>query len=858
MNTLFKTLLIILVTSTLGQAKALEKVSLQLHWLDQFQFAGYYMAKKRGFYEEVGLDVTFKKYHDSINTLDEVMLENATYGVGRSSLISDRSKGVDVKLLAAIFQSSPLVILTTKESNITKIEDFKNKRVMPLSNPLDTVSLQAMANQNGIEKSDIVPLRHSFDVDDLINKKTDLMVSYISNEPFLLQEKGVDYTIFDPKDYGFDFYSDLLFTSGDEITKHPQRAKNFTAASLKGWEYAFSHIEESVELIFSKYNSQNKSKKALFFEAKALKALAYFKSRELGHINRQKIQRIYDIFNVLGYVEDEIVLDEFIYHDDNYRELDLSVKEQAWIYTHPIMRYSGVNWEPLSIIENTQMNGLMGDYLKFISQKTGIRFEFVASSSWSEVLKKFKDKHIDIIPGVGSSSQEKSLGLVSDKYTQYPMVIVTNDSYKYIENLSELQGKTIAVPADYTSHNFLKNNHRDITLKLTKSIEEALMLVNSGEADAFVGHIAPALYYLHILDLNALKISGLTSFKFEHHYLIQEEYPELLSIINKAFKSMTGKEKKDISDRWVRTTDEKEIDSTLVWQLIAGFLTILSIISYFMIKENILKEKILQMNSNLETQIKNEVSKNREKDQQLMQQSRMAQMGEMISMIAHQWRQPLGAIAASSIDLKMKIAFESFDLDKKEGQKECSEYFDGQLTHIEAYVQSLTNTIDDFRNFYKPNKEKKKVTINEPLLKSLSIIEAAAKAKGVDISTSFKSEKVLAVYDSELMQVFLNIIKNSQDNFSEKETLDAHIMIETKDTAEGIMIEVCDNGGGIPEDIKMQIFDPYFSTKDEKNGTGLGLYMSKTIIEEHHSGKLIVENRDGGACFTIMIKDNNE
>ena len=270
------------------------------------------------------------------------------------------------------------------------------------------------------------------------------------------------------------------------------------------------------------------------------------------------------------------------------------------------------------------------------------------------------------------------------------------------------------------------------------------------------------------------------------------------------------------------------------------------------VKKRTLELEVL--NNSLEDKVQEEIAKNRTKDQQLVQQSRMAQMGEMISMIAHQWRQPLGAIAASSIDLKMQIAFGNFDLDKKEEQAACSSYFDEQLTHIEEYVQSLTTTIDDFRNFYKPNKDRKIININDPIKKSLSIIEASAKAHGIEITLALESQKEYALFDSELMQVFLNIIKNAQDNFVEKEIADARIMIETKDTDNGVLVEICDNGGGIPEDIKAKIFDPYFSTKDEKNGTGLGLYMSKTIIEEHHDGELGVKNSDKGVCFTIIIR----
>ncbi len=261
-----------------------------------------------------------------------------------------------------------------------------------------------------------------------------------------------------------------------------------------------------------------------------------------------------------------------------------------------------------------------------------------------------------------------------------------------------------------------------------------------------------------------------------------------------------------------------------------------------------------EINNSLEEKVKDELEKNKYKDQQMLQQSRMAQMGEMISMIAHQWRQPLGAIASTSIDLKMKLAFDSFDLDDDVQQKSCQDYFDKQLTSIEEYVQSLTTTIDDFRNFYKPNKEAKEVLIHAPIEKSISIIEASAKANGVEISTRFTSQKVMALYDSELMQVFLNIIKNAQDNFKEKGMKKGKIDIYTYDLDQSVCVEICDNGGGIPSSIMTKIFDPYFSTKDEKNGTGLGLYMSKTIIEEHHKGTLSVENRNDGVCFSIMIR----
>jgi len=232
---------------------------------------------------------------------------------------------------------------------------------------------------------------------------------------------------------------------------------------------------------------------------------------------------------------------------------------------------------------------------------------------------------------------------------------------------------------------------------------------------------------------------------------------------------------------------------------------------------------------------------------EFFQQAKQAQMGEMISMIAHQWRQPLGAISSTSIDLNMKLEFETFDLKEEKGREECQTYFNNGLKDIDKFVKSLTNTIDDFRNFYKPNKQSDTIKLEEVCKKSLAIIKTSLINNNINIIEDYCCDDKLNIYTNEMTQVVLNILKNSQDNFLEKDIKNPYIKITTKDK----VLSICDNGGGIPDDIMDKVFDPYFSTKDEKNGTGLGLYMSKTIIEEHHNATLTVKNTDGGVCFMI-------
>jgi len=230
----------------------------------------------------------------------------------------------------------------------------------------------------------------------------------------------------------------------------------------------------------------------------------------------------------------------------------------------------------------------------------------------------------------------------------------------------------------------------------------------------------------------------------------------------------------------------------------------------------------------------------KERDTQLLKQSRLVQMGEMISMIAHQWRQPLSAISAttSAISLKAKLN----KLDNTTALNLAQK--------ISEYSQHLSTTINDFRNFFKSDKIKQKITFTEIINSVLSIVETSIENKNIIIIKSLKSERVFNTYPNEIKQVILNLIKNAEDTLYENKIENPQIIIESEDN----ILKIKDNGGGISPDIIDKIFDPYFSTKLEKNGTGLGLYMSKIIIEEHCNGILNAKNEHNGVTFSIILK----
>ncbi len=261
-------------------------------------------------------------------------------------------------------------------------------------------------------------------------------------------------------------------------------------------------------------------------------------------------------------------------------------------------------------------------------------------------------------------------------------------------------------------------------------------------------------------------------------------------------------------------------------------------------------KELQELNSSLEKRVQEEVAKNRAQEQMMMQQTHLAQMGEMISMIAHQWRQPLAAISATTNVLILKNSSKKYDAD----------FFDNRLHKISSYSQHLSTTIEDFRGFFKKNKEKEETTFEAVIEDVLNIIQISLDNKNIKVVVDFKYNNRVKIYANELKQVILNLMKNAEDALLEAKPKDPVIRISTytdENNSHNPVLRVEDNGGGIDEEIITKIYDPYFSTKGAKDGTGLGLYMSKIIVEEHCGGTLSVKNNKNGAVFTIAMKNKD-
>ncbi|MAY42246.1 MAG: PAS domain S-box protein [Oceanospirillaceae bacterium] len=274
-----------------------ENVTLQLKWKHQFQFAGFYAAQKEGYFAEEGLDVTINPVNMKQSTSESVLKGEAQYGISDSSIVLSRLKGSPLVILAAIFQHSPLVLITPKSSDILNPLELKGKRVMYQRNIDDAVIL-GMFTELNITDDNHTHVPHTFSDDELLAGNVDAMSAYITDQPYYLQEKGVPVTIFSPSSYGIDFYGDMIFVTEQYLEENKEQVLAFRRASLKGWNYALKHQEEMVDWIIEQYKP-NKSRDHLLYEARLTARMIQPELIELGYFSENRVLRIADTYKQL-------------------------------------------------------------------------------------------------------------------------------------------------------------------------------------------------------------------------------------------------------------------------------------------------------------------------------------------------------------------------------------------------------------------------------------------------------------------------------------------------------------------------------------------------------------------------------
>ena len=302
-------------------------VSVQLRWLHQFQFAGYYAALNKGFYKDVGLDVTLVEGGPNVSAIDQVLQGRAQFGVSTSGLINAYQNGKPVLILAPIIQHSPLVLLSLGKDKTNPVEIAKAGTIS-LQPGDESLELKAMFINEGIPLSKVNITTDSQGLPDLLSGKIVAMNAYLSNEPFWLEQHHIPYSVLKPGVYGMDFYSDVLFTSRDFNNAQPKAVGDFRAATIKGWEYALDHQDEIIGLILAHYNTQGKTREQLLYEAKVLRQFITPDLIQIGHSNPSRWLHIAEAYSDQGMLPEvspliDTSLKGFLY-DPNPKSFDLS------------------------------------------------------------------------------------------------------------------------------------------------------------------------------------------------------------------------------------------------------------------------------------------------------------------------------------------------------------------------------------------------------------------------------------------------------------------------------------------------------------------------------------------------------
>ncbi len=586
---LIKRLFILLLLFTSLYAK--EKVSLQLLWKHQFEFAGYYMAKEKGFYDEVDLDVEFKEYKRGTNITKDVEDGISTYGINYPKMILDYTNGSKIVFLNALLQTSPNVLVTLESSGIKSIKDFKNKKVMIYnSDKVDHAAIRAMINSQGVTINDFTLLSDDYRIKTLLDGTADIKAAFLSNEIYLLKRKNIKYKIWNPKDYGFDFYDDILFTSKKELNENPGRIQRFQKASLKGWEYAFANIDETIKVIKEKYNSQNKSVEYLRYEANVLKKLAYYETDKVGKLDKNKIQRIFDVYNLMGLTKQNLDLKQAVFTNTT-DGIILSQEQNEYLKNNKTIKMcNNLAWAPIEFMPNflddnnlekhSNIQGISIDTLKILEKKLNIKFEHIHTNNLEEAKRFLQEGKCDILPATINTKEANNYANFTKPYLNYELAIITQSNHPFISNIEELLSKKMVIKKESELSEKLANRYKNINIEEVNNIKTAFLNLSTNKADYTISTLPVASYYITRLGLNNLQVSGYMDMTCDISIAVNKDNLILKDILDKGLQSITWNEKKEISQRWTKNLLKETGEFKYLWETISVIFIIIALLLY--------------------------------------------------------------------------------------------------------------------------------------------------------------------------------------------------------------------------------------------------------------------------------------
>lgn len=539
----YATLVVCLVLTTLASASAsqtLDRVTLQLKWSHQFQFAGYYAAVEKGFFADEGLDVVLHERNTERSPLQEVLSGQAQYGITDTGLVLAALQGDPVVLVAQLFQHSPLVLLTRQTDGIRGPYDLDGKRIGIDDSGLTGIPIIEMlrAALGGLDTIDIQPQLNSFD--DLAEGRIDALAAYRSLRPFLFQQRGLAVSPIDPRDYGINFYGDNLFTSYAELSTNPGRVERMRRAVLRGWEYALNHPDEIIETILDRYNSQGLTREQLEYEAREIAKVVLKDFIPLGSYVPERFKKIAETYAQNGFVAQTSLPDRFFYQSLKH---SLTEEETRYLENLPLLRIGATSGQPpLTIVQGDLPQGFLNDLFRQVAELLELRYEWAPQADQLSAMQALGQGDIDVLTNVSTGADSAFRILQSDPVLRAPFVAVGRPDRPPVSRMSDLTDKRLVLVKGFQQTRTIEQRFPAIDVALVASINEAYRALRSGRADYYVDNATHAGYFLRQSMASDLEIRGELPNEevgqLSMHFGIFRDQPMLVSLVNKALDAI--------------------------------------------------------------------------------------------------------------------------------------------------------------------------------------------------------------------------------------------------------------------------------------------------------------------------------
>jgi polar amino acid transport system substrate-binding protein len=537
-----------------------EKVSLQLQWKHQFEFAGFYAAKEKGFYADAGLEVEIKEYEQGKEILGSVLSGETTFGLLYSSVIRDRMEGKPVILLANYFKRSPLALVV--KPDIYFPGDLKGKKVMGEKHELESANFAQMFRQFNMIADDFTTVPHTFRIDKFTDHEVDAMTVFLTNEVYHLRQEKVPFNIIDPNNYGVPFYDVNLFTSESFVNEKPETVEAFIEAGNKGWEYALANPEEIVDLIIAKYNTQNKAKEHLLYEADKTQRMVQPDIYPIGSIDPVRIQRIQELFVSEGVALTVAAPEDFIFGLRKQDRIDLTPAERDFIQKHPTLTViKPCHQPPFSLHHGNSVTGYLPDLLFEALNIAGLKARYISGiKTYDAMVEAVQKGEADLLLNMHSTRKLSDHAARTRPVVTTPNAVVGKITAAQIKTASDLFGLKVAVVKGYSQDQHLSRFPQIQKVHVSNN-DEGFKAVRMGRADYFLNNLANSSYIIQKNFATDLRVNGELPYEdippLSLSFGVSRKYTELETIVRKSLMAIPLETRIRLHKRWLGEAGEQ-------------------------------------------------------------------------------------------------------------------------------------------------------------------------------------------------------------------------------------------------------------------------------------------------------------